>query len=82
MPISCCRPPPGSSRNPIAITGASLRLREKLIEPIGEARSNFDILAELADRLGYGDVFFQDRKALLEYILGESGFTLEDFDGR
>ena len=58
--------------------GASLRLREKLIEPMGEARSNFDILAELADRLGYGDLFFQDRKALLEYILGESGFTVED----
>ena len=58
--------------------GASLRLREKLIEPIGEARSSFDILAELADRLGYGDLFFQDRKALLEYILGESGFTLEN----
>ncbi|MCF8129704.1 MAG: molybdopterin-dependent oxidoreductase [Deltaproteobacteria bacterium] len=58
--------------------GASLRLREKLIEPVGEARSNYDILAELADRLGYGDLFPQDRKALLEYILSESGFTLED----
>ena len=58
--------------------GASLRLREKLVEPIGEARSNLDILAELADRLGYGDLFFQDRKALIEYILGESGFTFED----
>jgi anaerobic selenocysteine-containing dehydrogenase len=58
--------------------GGSLRLREKMIEPIGEARPNYVILGELAERLGYGHLFPRNRKELLEYILGDSGFTLEE----
>jgi anaerobic selenocysteine-containing dehydrogenase len=58
--------------------GGSLRLREKMIEPIGEARSAYDILAELARRLGYGHLYPQSREELLDYILSESGFTVED----
>ncbi|MFC1869183.1 molybdopterin-dependent oxidoreductase [Thermodesulfobacteriota bacterium] len=58
--------------------GSSIRLREKLIEPVGEARPNYYILAELARRLGYGHLYPQNQKELLEYILGDSGFTVED----
>jgi anaerobic selenocysteine-containing dehydrogenase len=58
--------------------GGSLRLREKMIEPIGEARPNYDILAELAERLGYGHLFPRNRKAFLEYIISDSDFTLDD----
>lgn len=58
--------------------GSSIRWREKLIEPVGEARSNYDILAGLARRLGYGHLYPQDSRELLEYILKDSGFTLED----
>lgn len=58
--------------------GDSLRLREKMIEPVGEARPSYDILLELAQRLGYGHLFPQDPKELLAYMISESGFTLED----
>ena len=58
--------------------GSSLRWREQLIEPVGEARSNYRILADLADRLGYGHLFPQTPESLLEYILGPSSFTVDD----
>jgi len=58
--------------------GSSLRLREKIIEPLYEARSGYDFFAELAKRLGYGHLYPQNQKELLEYILSESGFTVED----
>lgn len=58
--------------------GPIFRLRERVIEPIGEARSDFQILAELARRLGYGECFPQDTDALLRFALEGSGFTLEE----
>jgi anaerobic selenocysteine-containing dehydrogenase len=58
--------------------GDSLRLREKMIEPVGEARPSYAILAELAQRLGYGHLFPQDQEELLEYVISDSGFTSED----
>ncbi len=58
--------------------GPSLRLREKIIEPVGEARPGYNILAELARRLGYGHLYPQSREGLLEYILSDSGFSVDD----
>lgn len=58
--------------------GSSIRLREKMIEPVGEARPNYHILAELAKRLGYGHLYPQKQEELLEYILSNSGFTVEE----
>jgi len=58
--------------------GSSIRLREKMIEPVGEARSNYYILAELAKRLGYGQFYPQTQEELLEYVLSESDFTVEE----
>ncbi len=58
--------------------GSSIRLRERLIEPVGEAKPNYSILAELAKRLGYGHLYPQTQEELLEYILSDSGFTVED----
>lgn len=58
--------------------GNCLRLREKMIEPIGEAKPNRQILTELADRLGYGHMYPQTREELLNYILSESGLTIDD----
>ena len=57
--------------------GNSIRLREKMIEPVGEARPNYDILIELAKRLGYGHLYPQNQEELLEYILSDSGFTVD-----
>ncbi len=58
--------------------GPIFKIREKVIEPVGEARNDFFILAELADRLGYGELYPQTEEELLRYVLDGSGFTLED----
>ena len=57
--------------------GAIFKLREKIIEPVGEARSDYLIMAELARRLGYGELFPQTEEEVLHYILDGSGYSLE-----
>jgi cysteine desulfurase NifS len=61
--------------------GPVFRLREKVIEPVGEARSDYLIMAELAHRLGYGHRYPQTEPALLETVLDGSGFTVDDVRG-
>jgi cysteine desulfurase NifS len=58
--------------------GPVFRLRERMIEPVGEARNDYLIMAELAARLGYGDRFPQTEEAMIRQALDGSGFTLED----
>jgi anaerobic selenocysteine-containing dehydrogenase len=58
--------------------GSIFRIRERVIEPIGEARNDSFILAELADRLGYGHLYPQNEDELLSHVLKGSGFTLEN----
>ncbi len=58
--------------------GPVFRLREKVIEPVGEARNDYLIMAELARRLGYGDLYPQTEEELIRFVLQGSGFTLED----
>jgi cysteine desulfurase NifS len=58
--------------------GPMFKIREKIIEPVGEARSDFMILAELAKRLGYGELYPQTEDDLLRHALAESGFSLEE----
>lgn len=58
--------------------GPVFRIREKVIEPRGEARNIFFISAELARHLGYGERYPQSEEELLRYVLDGSGFTLED----
>ena len=58
--------------------GPIFRWREKLIEPVGEARNDYLIMAELARRLGYGHLYPQSERELLEFVLQGSGSTLEE----
>jgi cysteine desulfurase NifS len=58
--------------------GAVFRIRERVIEPLGEARNDFFILAGLAWRLGYGHLYPQSEEELLRHALKGSGFSLED----
>ena len=58
--------------------GPIFRLREKVIEPVGEARNDFFIMAELAERLGYGHLYPQTEEELFQYVLKGSGFTLKE----
>ncbi len=57
--------------------GPLFKIREKMIEPQGEARNDFLILAELAQRLGYGDLYPQSEEEILEKALEGTGYTVE-----
>lgn len=58
--------------------GPLFKIRERLVEPQGEARNDFLILAELARRLGYGELYPQTEEEILRFALEPSGFTLEE----
>ncbi|MCP5054900.1 MAG: aminotransferase class V-fold PLP-dependent enzyme [bacterium] len=55
--------------------GPVFRIRERVVEPVGESRNDFFILAELAKRLGYGHLYPQTHDELLDYVLKGSGFS-------
>jgi cysteine desulfurase NifS len=57
--------------------GSIFKIRERMIDPVGEARSDVLILAEIARRLGYGHLFPQSEKELINDVLRGSGFNLE-----
>ena len=53
-----------------------LSFRERIIPPVGEARNDYLILAELAKALGYGDRYPQSEEAMLEFVFkGISHFS-------
>ncbi|MFC2155851.1 aminotransferase class V-fold PLP-dependent enzyme, partial [Acidobacteriota bacterium] len=58
--------------------GSMFKIRERMIPPVREARSDVLILAELAKRLGYGHLFPQSEEEMIEDVLKGSGFTLND----
>ncbi len=60
------------------VYGPIFRLREKIIEPIGESRNDYLIMAELAKHLGYGHLFPQTEDELVRFALDGSGYSLED----
>lgn len=60
------------------VYGPIFRLREKLIEPIGEAHNDYLIMAELARRLGYEHLYPQTEEEMVRFALQGSGYTLED----
>jgi cysteine desulfurase NifS len=64
------------------VYGPLFRLRERLIEPVGEARNDYLIMTELAHRLGYGDRYPRSEEELLRFVLQGSGFTLEEVRAR
>jgi cysteine desulfurase NifS len=58
--------------------GPIFRHREKVVEPVGEARNDYVIMAELAQRLGYGHLYPQSEEELLRKVLDGSGFGLDE----
>jgi cysteine desulfurase NifS len=60
------------------VYGSVFRIREKVIEPVGAARSDLLILSELAERLGYGHLYPKTGEEILSRALKGSGFTPED----
>ena len=60
------------------VYGPIFRLRDRVIEPRGEARNDYLIMAELAKRLGYGHLFPQTEEEMVRLALNGSGYRLED----
>jgi len=56
--------------------GPMFRIREQVVPPVGEARSDILILGELAERLGYGHLYPQTEEEVLEIALEGTGFTV------
>jgi anaerobic selenocysteine-containing dehydrogenase/ferredoxin-NADP reductase len=55
-----------------------IQLRPAMVEAVGESRSDFWIVAELAKRLGIGGALFDgDFTRALDYMLGPSGTSVE-----
>lgn len=52
-----------------------IQLRQKVIDPVGEARNDYLIFAELAQRLGYGDRWPQTEAGLVRHALRGTGIT-------
>ena len=51
-------------------------IQRKCSSPIGESRSDVDIVCDLARRMGLGDLFWKDSEALYDYLLAPTGLTL------
>jgi anaerobic selenocysteine-containing dehydrogenase len=60
------------------ISPQHVQLRRKVIEPIGEARGDYTIYANIADRLGYGDFYPQSEEAMVEYVFRDSDIPLDE----
>jgi anaerobic selenocysteine-containing dehydrogenase len=58
--------------------GSAFRIRERVIDPLGEAKSDYAILAGLAERLGYGHLYPQTSEAVLAHALKGSPYTPEE----
>ena len=61
-----------------AVHGSFVQHRQRVIPPLGEARNDYLIFAELAARLGYGHLWPQTERAMLEYALAGTGVELDD----
>ncbi len=57
--------------------GPLFKIRERLLWPQGQARNDFLILAELAERLGYGHLYPQTEEGILARALEGTGFHVE-----
>jgi anaerobic selenocysteine-containing dehydrogenase len=54
-----------------------LSFRERIVPPLGEARNDYLILAELAKVLGYGDRYPQSEEEMLKFVFDQSSVSLE-----
>ncbi len=57
-----------------------VQLRQKVIEPLGESKTDWLIWSELADRLGFGEHFpWRKDEEMLDMLVQPSGFNYEHF---
>ncbi len=59
--------------------GGRIRARQKVVEPPGECRSNFDFFKGLAEEMGIGNYFsWKDVRQMIDYILEPTGRTFDE----
>ena len=56
------------------------QLRRKIIDPIGEARSSFQFLTQLAGKLGYGHLFPATEEDRVQFAFKDTAVSLEDLE--
>jgi len=69
---------PASRTYSYMVYGPTFRVRERLIEPVGEARNDYLIMTELAHRLGYGALYPQGEEGVIRFVLKGSGHSPEE----
>ena len=62
------------------VYGPIFRYRQRIIESLEEARNDYLIMAELAERFGYGHLFPQTEEDMVRFALEGSGFTFEEVE--
>lgn len=67
---------------PLSDHPRGIQHRRKIIEPIGEAMSNYLIYAKLAERLGYGHLYPQSDEGMVRYVTAGLPFDFEAFKMR
>jgi len=68
---------PGDAR--FKVDGTYYQLMQKVIEPLGEARSDYDIIAELTRRMGHEDAFpWKNVEEAIDYELEPLGITVKE----
>ncbi len=60
------------------VYGPIFRERVPMIAPVGEARNDYRIMADLAAHLGYGELYPKTEEAMIRFALDGSNFSLED----
>jgi anaerobic selenocysteine-containing dehydrogenase len=60
--------------------GGYCQLRQRVIEPVGKARSGFSFLTELAKRLGYGDLFPATEEERVRFAFQDGPVSLKDLE--
>jgi len=58
--------------------GGYCQLRQKVIDPIGEAKSSFQFLTQLAGKLGYGHLFPSTEEERVRFAFKDTPVSLED----
>lgn len=62
------------------IYGRTVQHRRRIIEPVGQARPDWDIAVAIAERLGYGHLYPGSSREMLRQALCGTGVTLETLE--
>lgn len=57
---------------------AVMALGEALVTPPGEAKTDLEIMREVAERFGFGQYFNEDPEVYIRRVIADSGYTYEE----